>query len=75
MNRRNFLRTSAGAAVLGFGVSGLQPMEQDNTGKKKIPIGVNLYYIRDAAAKDLGKLLKALAAMGYEGVEFSGYTG
>jgi len=74
MNRRNFLRTTAGVAALGIGVSGLQTPAQDAT-KKKIPIGVNLYYIRDAAANDLGKLLKALAKMGYDGVEFSGYYG
>ena len=74
MNRRNFLRTSAGAAALGVGVAGLQTMAQD-AAKKKIPIGVNLYYVRDAAAKDLGKLLEAFAAMGYEGIEFSGYYG
>jgi sugar phosphate isomerase/epimerase len=39
----------------------------------KIPVAVQLYSIRDACAKDLPGTLKAVACMGYQGVEFAGY--
>lgn len=39
----------------------------------KIPIAMQLYSVRDDCAKDLPKVLSALAAMGYEGVEFAGF--
>ncbi|MCC7406594.1 MAG: hypothetical protein IT442_00885, partial [Phycisphaeraceae bacterium] len=38
-----------------------------------MPVGIQLYSVRDACAKDLPGVLKRLAAMGYEGVEFAGY--
>jgi sugar phosphate isomerase/epimerase len=41
----------------------------------KIPIGLQLYSVRDDAAKDLSGVLKSVARMGYEGVEFAGYYG
>ncbi len=41
----------------------------------KIPIGVQLYSVRDECARDLPRTLEALARMGYEGVEFAGYYG
>lgn len=42
---------------------------------KQIPIGLQLYSIREEAAKDLPGVLKAVAGMGYDGVEFAGYYG
>ena len=39
----------------------------------KIPIALQLYSIREDCAKDLPGTLKAVAEMGYEGVEFAGY--
>jgi sugar phosphate isomerase/epimerase len=42
---------------------------------KKIPIGLQLYSVRKECEKDLPGVLKALAAMGYQGVEFAGYYG
>ena len=42
---------------------------------KKIPIGVQLYSVRDDCKRDLLGTLKAVAKMGYEGVEFAGYHG
>ena len=74
MNRRSFLRTSAGATALGLSVSALQTTARA-AGDKKIPIGVQLYSVRDAAAKDLAGVLKAIKAMDYDGVEFAGYYG
>lgn len=41
----------------------------------RIPIALQLYSVRDDASKDLFGVLKAVAAMGYEGVEFAGYYG
>ena len=40
-----------------------------------IPIGLQLYSLREAAAEDFIGVLKTVAAMGYEGVEFAGYGG
>jgi sugar phosphate isomerase/epimerase len=40
-----------------------------------IPIGLQLYSIREACAEDLPGTLAAVAEMGYEGVEFAGYQG
>lgn len=39
----------------------------------KIPIGVQLYSIREDCAKDLPGSLAAVAKMGYKGVEYAGY--
>lgn len=44
--------------------------------KKPAPkIGLGLYSVREDCAKDLPGVLKALAKMGYQGVEFAGYHG
>jgi len=39
----------------------------------RVRIGLQLYSVRDDCAKDLPGTLKAVAKMGYEGVEFAGY--
>ena len=41
----------------------------------QIPIALQLYSVRDDAAKDLPGTLKAVADMGYAGVEFAGFHG
>ena len=40
-----------------------------------IPIGFQVYSVREDAAKDLSGVLAAVAKMGYDGVEFAGYYG
>jgi sugar phosphate isomerase/epimerase len=40
-----------------------------------IPIGLQLYSIREDCARDLPHTLEAVAQMGYAGVEFAGYYG
>ena len=40
-----------------------------------IPIALQLYSVRDDAAKDLAGVLSAVAKMGYDGVEFAGFYG
>lgn len=42
---------------------------------KPIPISVQLYSLREEAAKDFPAVLKSVADMGYVGVEFAGYHG
>ncbi len=39
----------------------------------KIPVAIQLYSVRDAMNADIPGTLRALADMGYEGVEFAGY--
>lgn len=41
----------------------------------KIPIALQLYSVRDDASADLFGVLKKVAQMGYDGVEFAGYYG
>lgn len=40
---------------------------------KKIPVGLQLYTLRDETQKDFIGTLKKVAEMGYQGVEFAGY--
>lgn len=40
-----------------------------------VRIAYQLYSARDEAALDLGKVLRSLAALGYDGVEFAGFYG
>ena len=41
----------------------------------KIPLALQLYSVREEAAKDLPGVLEAVAKMGYDGVEFAGWYG
>lgn len=41
----------------------------------RIPIALQLYSVREACQEDLPGTLKAVAEMGYEGVDFAGYYG
>jgi sugar phosphate isomerase/epimerase len=41
--------------------------------RKKIPVGLELYSVREECAKDLPKTIEAVAKIGYKGVEFAGY--
>src|SRR5436305_2722691 len=41
----------------------------------KIPIGLQLYSVRKQCEEDLPGVLKEVARMGYDGVEFAGYYG
>ena len=40
-----------------------------------LPVAVQVYSVRDAAAKDLRGTLEAIKEMGYDGVEFAGLYG
>jgi sugar phosphate isomerase/epimerase len=41
----------------------------------QLPVALQLYSVRDDCARDLPGVLKSVAAMGYDGVEFAGYYG
>ena len=68
ISRRDFAR------LAGAGFAGV-PAALSLNGKKRIPIGLQLYSIRKDCAKDLAGSLAQVAKMGYEGVEFAGYYG
>jgi sugar phosphate isomerase/epimerase len=69
-SRRGFLKSAAlGAVALQFGLSDLLAAD------KKIPIGLQLYSVRQDCEKDLPKVLETVGKIGYKGVEFAGYYG
>jgi sugar phosphate isomerase/epimerase len=75
LSRRDFLKTAtAGAGLIGLGGLGRTAHLAAAPGKK-IPVGVQLYSVREQAAKDLPGVLEAIGKMGYKGVEFAGYYG
>lgn len=76
-SRREFLKVAAAGA--GAGLVGLDGRGSSRgpagAPLKSIPVGVQLYSVREEAAKDLPKVLEAIGKMGYKGVEFAGYYG
>jgi sugar phosphate isomerase/epimerase len=69
ISRRNMLKLGAGVAAICATGSRLFATAE----VKKIPIGVQVYSVRTAAAKDTAGVLAALGKMGYQGCEFAGY--
>ncbi|HUU11362.1 MAG TPA: TIM barrel protein [Phycisphaerae bacterium] len=74
LTRRDLLRAGAAGAAA-FGLTGLAPLAALGGQKKRIPVALQLYSVRDDAGKDLPGVLEKVAKMGYEGVEFAGYYG
>jgi sugar phosphate isomerase/epimerase len=73
LKRREFIQLSAlGVAGAMLGLGGCAT---GNSGKKKIPVGVQLYSVRNECKQDFSGTLTAIAKMGYPGVEFAGYWG
>jgi len=73
ISRRELLKLGTGtAAALLAGVKPLRGMMPHLAGKR-IPIGLQLYSVREDCEKDLPGVLQQVAKMGYEGVEFAGY--
>jgi sugar phosphate isomerase/epimerase len=74
LTRRDLLKWSMGAVA-----ASAMPIRLANVfaneAAKKIPIGLQLYSLRDVAPKDVPGTLDAVATMGYQGVEFAGYYG
>ena len=70
LNRREFLG-AVGVAGVALGVA---PLAQA-ADSKKIPVGLQLYSVREQCQKDLPGTLAAVSKIGYRGVEFAGYHG
>jgi sugar phosphate isomerase/epimerase len=77
LSRRQFARhTALGAAGVAFTLglpSSLVAAAAEK--KKKIPVGLELYSLRNECKTDLPGMLTAVAKIGYQGVEFAGYHG
>ena len=71
LSRRDLLKMTAGTAAAC--AVGAAPLDLFAAPKAKIPIGLQLYSVRKLCEKDLPGVLKAVAGMGYQGVEFAGY--
>ena len=69
-SRRTFLRNSA----LAVAAAGFLPRESFADVFRSQMVGVQLYSVRDAMAKDPSGSLKKLADMGYKYVEHAGYS-
>jgi sugar phosphate isomerase/epimerase len=70
--RRGFMQLGAGV-VAAAGVARLGQGTASAAAAKKIPIGLQVYSVRNEAQKDLAGVIAQVAEMGYEGVEFAGY--
>lgn len=72
ISRRSVLGMGAGIAALWATRANLFAAQAEAK-KKKIPIGLQLYSLRDDCAKDLPGMIQAVGKTGYQGVEFAGY--
>jgi sugar phosphate isomerase/epimerase len=72
ISRRAFLKTAATATALGAVWKGAPMLYADPFG---LPIGLQLYSVRDQIAKDFQGTLQQVAAAGYKEVEAAGYYG
>ena len=72
INRREFIRnTTLGITGATLAMSAGGALAAQNAAK--IPVGLQLYSIREQCKKDLPGMLAAVSKMGYKGVEFAGY--
>jgi sugar phosphate isomerase/epimerase len=72
MTRRGFLGT-VGMAGLTCGLGGTLSAQGADTAR--IPVGLELYSVRDQCRQDLPGTLSEVGKIGYKGVEFAGYWG
>lgn len=70
-SRRDVLRLATVAAT----ALALPSLSSAKADAKKIPIGLELYTVRNELPKDFTGTIQAVGKMGYEGVEFAGYYG
>ena len=76
ITKREFLKLGAtGVLAACAGCKTVTELSEAARGKKRIPVGVQLYSVRTECEKDLPGTIKAVAKMGYKGVEFAGYYG
>lgn len=76
LDRRSFLGTTAAFTAAGA-VSALTGMHSVYAASKSknLPVGLQLYTLRDIMQKDFTGTLKKVAEIGYDAVEFAGYGG
>ena len=74
--RRQFIQLSAlGLAGASLGLAGCATNKSGFAMKKKIPIGLELYSVRNECKADFPGTIAQVAKIGYKGVEFAGYWG
>ena len=79
VSRRGFIAKSvAAAALLASSADGALQDQRKNRqtnrrSGRRIPIGLQLYSVRQDCGRDLPGTIAAVAKMGYKGVEFAGY--
>ncbi len=71
ISRRNLLKCGVGAAAL-CAVGTRTSMLLADAAKKKIPISLQLWSVKDVAVKDPAGIIAAVAEMGYQAVEYAG---
>ena len=71
VSRRDVLKWTTAAAATALA----RPTTLFAQDKKHIPVGLQLYSVRDALGKDFDGTMKKVAEMGFEGVEFAGNFG
>lgn len=72
IHRREFLQRTA-LSVAGLSVA--TAVRSSWAADAKIPVGVQLYSLRDQCKTDLPGMLTEVSKIGYKGVEFAGYHG
>src|SRR4051812_21767688 len=70
-SRRDVLRCAAFAAT----AAAFSSVSFGAESGKKIPIGLQLYSVRNELPKDFTGVIEQIGKMGYKGVEFAGYYG
>ena len=76
IHRRKFLQVSAlGVAGAALGLAGCATSHSGGAAKKKIPVGLELYSVRNECQADFPGTMAAVAKIGYPAVEFAGYWG
>ncbi len=72
VSRRDFLGlVGAAGATVAFGLTGYSTLGAPS----RIPVGLQLYSLREQCKTDLPAMLAAVSKIGYKGVEFAGYHG
>lgn len=72
ISRRAFLKTASASAAVAAAMGGASNLMANPLG---LPIGVQLYSVREMLPKDYEGTLKKLAAIGYQEVEAAGFFG
>lgn len=72
ITRRDFVKTTTGAAIGGALLSAAPTV---SAAKKHLPLGIQLYTVREMLPKDFDGTLRQLHDYGFEEVEAAGYFG